>query len=59
MSNRERGSWFDVQNAAVGEAKTTEKTRTGEKEDPAGSFHNEGHPLVCVCVCASVLITSV
>lgn len=36
-----------------------QRKRGQEKEDPAGSFHNEGHPLVCVCVCASVLITSV
>lgn len=35
-----------------------QRKRGQEKEDPAGSFHNEGHPLVCVCfcVCASVFI---
>jgi len=28
-----------------------ERKRGQEREDPAGSFHNERHPLVCVILC--------
>lgn len=49
-SARERGSGFDVQNTTVGEGENEGGKRGQEREDPAGSFHNEGRPLACVGV---------